>query len=108
MHMAFPDMTTAPPAVRRLRAWYALLVVVLVVYGFRLFYVQIIRYQHYKDAALSDQLKQYQIPASRGLIEATDGNGSTVPIVLNQQLYTFYSDPTYIKNADKVASDVTH
>jgi len=104
--MAFPDTTTAPPAVKRLRTWYVLLVVVLVVYGFRLFYVQIIRYQHYKDAALSDQLKQYQIPASRGLIEATDGNGGTVPIVLNQQLYTLYADPVYIKNADKVAGDV--
>jgi len=93
-------------AVRRVRTWYALLILVIALFGIRLFYIQIIRYDHYKKAALSDQLKQYQIPASRGLIEAYDGNGSVVPIVLNEQLYTLFADPTFIKNPDKVADDV--
>ena len=93
-------------AVRRVRTWYALLILVIALFGIRLFYIQIIRYDHYKKAALSDQLKQYQIPASRGLIEAYDGNGSVVPIVLNEQLYTLYADPTFIKHPDKVADDV--
>jgi cell division protein FtsI (penicillin-binding protein 3) len=106
--MAFPEHMTAPQAVRRLRTWYGVLVFIMVVFGVRLFYVQIIRYNHYKAAALSDQLKQYQIPASRGLIEAYDGNGSVVPIVLNQQLYTLYADPTYVKDADKVAGAVAN
>lgn len=104
--MAFPDNSGTAFAVRRLRAWYALLLFIIAIFGVRLFYVQIIRYDHYKSAALSDQLKQYQIPAARGLIEARDANGNIVPIVLNQQLYTLFADPTYIKHADIVASKV--
>jgi cell division protein FtsI/penicillin-binding protein 2 len=77
----------------------------MLVFGLRLFYVQIIHYNYYKNAALSDQLKQYQIPATRGLIEAHDGN-QIVPIVLNQELYTLYADPTFIKNADQVAAKI--
>jgi cell division protein FtsI/penicillin-binding protein 2 len=93
-------------AVMRLRFCYAIIIFVLAVFGVRLFYVQIIRYDHYKKAALSDQLKQYDIPASRGIISVHEAN-TTVPIVLNQQLYTLYADPAYIKKpaetADKVA-----
>lgn len=93
----------------RVRVWYAALVFIMAVFGVRLFYVQIIRYDHYKKAALSDQLKQYDIPASRGIISVHEASGS-VPIVLNQQLFTLYADPVYIKNptdaADKVARAV--
>lgn len=95
----------ASSAVQRVRVWYALLVIVIVIFGVRLFYVQIIRYDHYKNAALSDQLKQYSIPASRGTISAYDA-GSTVPIVLNQKLYTLYADPVYLKNPAKAAAAV--
>jgi stage V sporulation protein D (sporulation-specific penicillin-binding protein) len=84
-------------AVKRVRIWYGILTVVIIVFALRLFYVQVIRYDHYHAAALSDQLKQYQIPATRGLIEVQDGNG-VVPIVLNQPLYTLYADPPLIKN----------
>jgi cell division protein FtsI (penicillin-binding protein 3) len=94
-------------AVRRVRTWYALLIFIVALFGVRLFYLQIIRFDHYKKAALSDQLKQYEIPPTRGLIEAYDGSGSTVPIVLNQRLYTLYTDPTFVKNPDKVATDVS-
>jgi len=55
-----------------------------------------------KNAALSDQLKQYEIPARRGIIKAHDGD-QILPIVLNQKLYTLYADPTYVKNPDGVA-----
>jgi stage V sporulation protein D (sporulation-specific penicillin-binding protein) len=75
---------------------------VIAVFVVRLFYVQVIRYDHYKNAALATQLKQYEIPASRGIISAHDGN-VTVPIVLNVQLYTLYADPTFIKHPDTVA-----
>lgn len=75
------------------------------IFSVRLFYMQIIRYDHYKTAALSDQLKQYEIPASRGIIKAYDGD-SSVPIVLNQQLYTVFADPTYIKHPDTVAASL--
>jgi cell division protein FtsI/penicillin-binding protein 2 len=104
--MALPNTNTATQAVKRVRVWYGLLVAVMLIFGLRLFYVQVIRYSHYKNAALSDQLKQYQIPASRGIVEAHDGS-QVVPIVLNQQLYTLYADPTFVKNAGDVASKIT-
>ena len=92
-------------SVMRLRVWYAGLIFVMAVFGVRLFYVQIIRYDHYKKAALSDQLKQYSIPASRGIISVHEG-ATTVPIVLNQQLYTLYADPVYIKKPDIAADKI--
>lgn len=80
----------------RLLWWYgALLLIILVIIG-RLFYLQIVRHDYYHAAAMSDQLKQYKIAADRGIIEAHDGSG-TVPIVLNQKLYTLYADPTLVK-----------
>ncbi len=92
-------------ALRRVRIWFALLVVILSIFLVRLFYLQVIRHDYYRQSALSDQLKQYQIPASRGIIEAHDG-ASVVPLVLNQKLYTLYADPTYIKDAGTVAAKV--
>ncbi len=89
----------------RVRLLYSIVVAVLALFGLRLFYVQIIRYDYYKHAALSDQLKEYEIPAMRGLIEAHDGD-TVVPIVLNQELYTLYADPSYITNADAVAAQL--
>ncbi len=101
--MMAPQDTTK--IVGRIRLWYGLLVLVIAVFGVRLFYMQVIRYGHYKNAALSDQLKQYQIPAMRGSISAHDGD-RTVPIVLNQQLYTLYADPVYVKNKTKSAAKI--
>jgi cell division protein FtsI/penicillin-binding protein 2 len=94
-------------SIKRVRIWYAFLLVILAIFFVRLFYLQVIRYDHYKTAALSDQLKQYEIPATRGTILAYDGE-KALPIVLNEKLYTLYADPVYIKEKDvaKVAGDV--
>jgi cell division protein FtsI/penicillin-binding protein 2 len=87
-----------------------LLIFIIAVFGIRLFYLQIIRYDHYKTAALHDQLHEKQIPATRGVISAHDGDG-TVPLVLNQKLYTLFADPvdiqTYKTNTDKLAGALT-
>jgi cell division protein FtsI/penicillin-binding protein 2 len=107
--MALPNTNTGSnsgqSAIKRLRVWYGLLIVVVAVFGVRLFYIQIIKYDFYRNAALSDQLKQYEIPAARGVIKAYDRD-SILPLVLNQKLYTVYADPTYIKNPDTVADKV--
>jgi cell division protein FtsI/penicillin-binding protein 2 len=102
--------TIAEP-VRRVRIWYGVLLCIFALFVVRLFYVQVIRYEHYKNSALSDQLKQYQIPATRGIILAQTGSDTgsasdTVPIVLNQKLYLVYADPLYIKNPAKVATNL--
>jgi cell division protein FtsI/penicillin-binding protein 2 len=90
----------------RIRFWAVLVVIVMVIFGFQLFYVQVIRYSHYHQAALSYQLKQYEIPATRGLIYAKDGN-SNVPIVLNQKLYTLFADPPLITKPQTVAYQIS-
>lgn len=92
--------------IERIKLISILISTVLVLFGLRLFYVQIIRYSHYKQAALSDQLKQSQIPATRGLIEAKDGS-NIVPIVLNQKLYTLFADPPLIKHPATVAKQIS-
>ncbi len=103
--MALPNKNNANQAVNRVRILYGLLVVILAIFCIRLFYIQIIKYGYYRAAALSDQLKQYEIPATRGVIKAYDGN-SELPIVLNQQLYTLYADPVYVKQAAQTADKI--
>jgi len=100
------DKHALSQSVQRLRIWYGALVLVIAVFGVRLFYIQIIQHTRYENAALSDQLEQYKIPATRGLIEAYDGN-SIVPIVLNQELYTLYADPPLIKNVTQSADKLS-
>jgi cell division protein FtsI/penicillin-binding protein 2 len=81
---------------RRIQLWYGFLMLVIALVGVRLFYLQIIKHEYYHQQALNGQLKEYQISAERGVIEAHDGN-KTVPIVLNEKLYTLYADPTLLK-----------
>jgi stage V sporulation protein D (sporulation-specific penicillin-binding protein) len=106
--MALPNKNELTQSVKRVRIWYGLLILVIGIFGIRLFYLQVISYGHYRAEALSDQLKQYEIPPTRGIIEAHDGS-DTLPIVLNQQLYTLYADPNYVKKdkADAIATRLT-
>lgn len=90
---------------RRLHAWYGALMLVGLIIVLRLFYLQVIRHDYYRKAALADQLKQYSIPAERGIISARDSTG-VVPIVLNQKLYTIYGDPANVKKPDETAAKV--
>jgi len=97
-----PVRSSAQP-VTRVRIWYAFLLVIMAIFLVRLFYLQIIRYDHYKFSARSDQFKQYEIPASRGAILAYSGK-EKLPVVLNQKLYLIYVDPLYLKEPAKVAT----
>lgn len=92
-------------ALLRVRLWYACLVAIVLVFGIRLFYLQVIKHDYYQKAALSGQLKEYEIPAERGIIEANDGN-QTIPLVLNEKRYTLFADPKFIKEPEKVAEEV--
>jgi cell division protein FtsI/penicillin-binding protein 2 len=104
--MALSNKNDVVASIKRVRVWYGALLLVVAIFGVRLFYMQVINYNHYKQAALSDQLEQYKIPATRGIIEAQEGN-SIVPIVLNQELYTLYVDPTLVKKVDTVGPKLT-
>lgn len=90
----------------RVRIWYDLLLIVFFVFILRLFYLQVIRHDHYRKAALASQLKEYEIPAARGVIEAHDG-GKVVPLVLNEKRYTLFADPKFIQNQEEAAAKIT-
>lgn len=76
----------------RARILAILTLVIMAVFIVRLFYLQVIRHGYYETQALSEQLKQLTIPATRGEIYAMD-DGSPVPLVLNQTVYTVFADP---------------
>lgn len=82
---------------QRVRIGYAALLLIFGIFLVRLFYLQVIRHDDYTETALIKQLKEYQIPAQRGIIAAQSANG-VVPIVLNDVKYTIFADPFYIDN----------
>lgn len=88
--------------VMRARLWYALLLVIFGVFVARLFYLQVIRHDYYTKLAANSQFKEYEVQAPRGTISAHLGD-ATVPLVLNQKLFTLYADPTLVKHPDDVA-----
>ena len=95
---------TANP-VTRVRLWYALLVVLFGMFAIRLFYLQIIKYDYYVKAARSDQIREYDVPAERGVITASL-NGQPVPLVLNEKMFTVFADPGVIQKEDEVAGAI--
>lgn len=101
-----PKKLEARGADRRLGIWYGLLVIILVLFVARLFDLQIIKHDYYRRLALSNQLKEYVIPATRGQILAGEGS-QVAPLVLNEKLYTLYADPVYIKDAHTSAAKLS-
>ncbi len=89
----------------RIRLGYGLIVAVIAIFLVRLFYLQVIRHDYYKNSALSGQFKQYEIPAKRGVIEAHNGD-ERVPIVLNEVKYTLFADPVYVKDKKDTANKI--
>lgn len=69
----------------------------------RLFYLQVIRHDHYAQLANLEHQKKYTIPASRGSIYFRDGE-EIVPAVLNTTVYTLYADPSEVKHIDEAAN----
>jgi len=90
---------------RRIQVWYIVLLAIAVIFIGRLFYLQIVRHEYYHQQALNDQLKEYKIAPQRGTISANEA-GRVVPLVLNQQLYTLYADPVFIKDAKNDAAKI--
>ncbi len=89
----------------RLNIWYGVLLLVFAIFLVRLFYLQVIQHGRYSQAAHLGQYKEYEIPADRGIIEAHDGP-NIVPIVLNEDVYTLFADPKYIKDPKGTADQI--
>lgn len=91
--------------IQRIRTWHALLLLLGGLFIIRLFYLQVIRHDYYQKSANFSQLKQYEIPASRGVIQAKSGD-EVVPLVLNETLYTLFVDPKYVKDPSTAADAI--
>lgn len=101
-----PENKTFFGPVQRIRFWYAFLLLLGAVFVVRLFYLQVIRHDYYEKTAAFSQLKQYEIPAARGVIKAKSGD-KTVPLVLNETKYTLFVDPKYVKDAKAAAEAIS-
>ncbi|HUC79109.1 MAG TPA: penicillin-binding protein 2 [Candidatus Saccharimonadales bacterium] len=97
--------TKSNPIIGRIRFIYGLLVIICALIILRLFQLQIIQHNYYQQAANSSQIKQYALPAQRGIIYGLSNGGAT-PLVLNQTTYTLFADPADITNPSKVASQI--
>ena len=87
---------------RRPALFYVVLVAMGLVFVSRLFYLQVIRGDHYRSSALAEHQKKFEIPAKRGVIFAHDGD-RMVPLVLNEARRLIYADPRYVKDKEGTA-----
>lgn len=101
------EHTPSTHPIQRIRWWYGFLLLVVGILILRTFYIQVIRHDHYQQAATQSQFKEYEIPASRGTISAYSGD-HIVPVVLNETLYTLYADPTHVKDPAAAAGEIQH
>ena len=90
-------------SVTRLRFILGLLLAVFIIIIIRLFYLQIIRYDHYINQAEASQIQSLEIEADRGGIYAFNNN-KIVPLVLNEIRWTMFSDTKFIEDVDALIS----
>lgn len=89
----------------RIRLLKFMLLAIMAIFVARLFYMQIIQHTKYEALAMNEQFKSLIIPAKRGEIYAMDGV-TPVKIVLNENVYTVFVDPTEVKDPDAVVKAV--
>lgn len=82
-----------------------LTILIMAVFVFRLFYLQVVRHSYYVELANSEQFKQRIIPAKRGEIYASN-NGMPVKLVLNQTVYTVFADPKIIDDPHLIVETI--
>lgn len=92
-------------SIKRVKIFYLVVTLVVFVFGFRLFYLQVLQNDYYTNLARSSQLKQYEIPAERGSIYAYDGN-EIVPLVMNETRYRIVADPDLVSDTEKTAASL--
>jgi len=85
----------------RSRILAAIILVVVVIFVGRLFYLQVIQHDHYVSLAEEEQMTRQKIPANRGLIYAKNGD-KPVQLVMNETVYTVFVDPAVITKPDVV------
>ena len=81
------------------------MLLIMAVFIVRLFYLQVIRNEFYKTAAMQEQQRQFVLPAERGEIYTLDA-GTPVKLVMNETVYTVFADPKIIKNTKPIVEAI--
>jgi len=81
----------------RVRILSGILTVTVALIAVRLFQLQVIDHQKYRQLAYQEQVKKLTIPAHRGLIYALD-HKTPAPLVMNETVYTMFVDPQVVKD----------
>lgn len=89
----------------RTRILAIVVIVLMVIFVGRLFYLQIIKHDEYVALATKEQVKRLTIPAKRGLIYAMDGT-TPIRLVMNETVYTLFADPQVVTDEQKVENTV--
>ena len=82
-------------------------VAMLVIFGAKLFSVQIVDHQRYVSEANSVRIKQRELIAKRGQIYMMSGIDNTVPLVMNERTWTIFVDPSYVGDKNKVQVELS-
>ena len=82
-------------------------VAMLVIFGAKLFSVQIVDHQRYVSEANSVRIKQRELIAKRGQIYMMNGIDKTVPLVMNERTWTIFVDPSYVDDKNKVQVELS-
>ncbi len=98
-------MTNSTVNIRR-KFIYLILILFGIVFTSRLFYIQVVNGEYYRTLAQAEQLRKFEIPASRGSIFLRDGS-ENVPLVLNEDYKIIYADPRYVEDPDKTAIELS-
>lgn len=85
----------------RTRILAAVILAIVAIFVVRLFYLQVIKHDYYVGLAKAEQESRFVIPASRGEIYAMSG-ADTVPMVMNETVYTVFADPVTVNDKAKV------
>lgn len=85
----------------RLNLIWGVFVVFFAIIFLRLFYLQIIRHDHFLDQANASQIKSLEVEADRGRIYALN-NQKKVPLVINERRWTMFSDTKFIEDVDRL------
>lgn len=90
----------------RLRAGWWLVVIFSGLVLWKLFSLQVVQSDRFRDRADSSQVKSYEIEASRGLIYAHNGD-QLAPLVLNERHWLVFSDTDFIRSVDEIVRVLT-
>lgn len=69
----------------------------------RLFYLQVIKQEHYKSSARAEQYKQLEIEPERGSISVLDSTNDPILLAINESRFLIFADPVYVKDPSGTA-----